>query len=289
MKALAEFVLQGPIQALVVASVLGALSQFILPLALFCGGVIALCVLSRSSIYWTIVVVGTVAAVYISSLFAEGRPGLSFPVVLFLIVPVVLSSLILRSTESQSWSIGFAAVVAASLAIAMRLVTGDVVQWWSDWLEIAVTGVKDAHYQGFESGGPLTMMNGLIAMLLGYATVLSVFIGRWMQALAYNPGGFAKEFYRVRYSVNTLVALGVVLIVVAVLSVEASYDLLLIFSMLFFFSGLAVLHSTVERTGKGNSYVWPIYIMLTIFPPFTVVGIALLGLADIFFKFRKAV
>lgn len=288
MRALAKFIMQSPYQALAAACILGMLSQFVLPLALISCGIIALCVLTRSTGYWLIVALGTALAVYVSSLFVESRPGLGIPLILFLLVPLIVVAKILRVTESQSLSIMVAAVFAAILAISIHVVTGDAAQWWANWLEIAVTGVKDATLQGFETDGTLRLMNGLVAMMFGFAIVSSLFIGRWMQAILYNPGGFAQEFYRVAYPFPILAVLGVVLIVTALFSEAVLYDLLLVFTMPFFFHGMAVLHCTVGMSGRSKNFLLPPYLLLIILPQYAIVGMAFLGLADIFLKFRRA-
>ncbi|CCE23164.1 hypothetical protein [Methylotuvimicrobium alcaliphilum] len=289
MRALANFVMQGPYQALVAACILGALSQFVLPLALFCCGIIALCVLSRSDSYWLIVLIGTALVVYVSSLFVESRPGLETPVVLFLLVPLAASAKVLRVTQSQSLAIMVAAVFAALLAVSIQVVSGDAAQWWASWLEGAVEGVKGATYQGFEADGTLRLMNGLVAMMFGFAVTSSLLIGRWMQAALYNPGGFAEEFYRVRYPIYALGVLGVVLIVTALFSEALLYDLLLVFMMPFFFHGMAVLHCTVDVSERSKNYLLPPYLLLFVMPQYAIVGMAFLGMADIFLNFRKAV
>ncbi|MDO9241775.1 MAG: hypothetical protein Q7U30_17335, partial [Methylicorpusculum sp.] len=197
MKLLASFVIKGPFQAIAVAGMLGALSQYVLPLGLISSGVIALCVLTRKDLEWIIVLSVTVLIVLISQQFVVPRPGLEYPLILFLLGPVVVCAKTLKVTESQSMAVFLAVIFAVITALFVQFASGNAVQWWSDWLKIAVEGVKEANYDGFVQSGTLLLMNGLIGMLFAFAISSSVFIGRWLQASLYNPGGFGREFNQI--------------------------------------------------------------------------------------------
>jgi len=204
-------------------------------------------------------------------------------------VPVVLCAKTLELTESQSLSILVAVICAVILALTIQLVSGDAVQWWADWLKVAVTGVKNATYQGFAESGTLNLMNGLVAMMLVFAAVLTVFIGRWLQAILYNPGGFRNEFILIRFSFLVLAGMVVILLVTAVINESLFKDFILIFTVPFFFQGMSVLHYTVNAMGRSQSYLWPPYLLLIFFPQYVIVGMAGVGLVDIFLNFRKPV
>ncbi|MGR9115189.1 MAG: hypothetical protein ACU85E_05440 [Gammaproteobacteria bacterium] len=287
MNGIANFVMKGPFNALAVAGLLGVLSQFVMPLALLSNAIIALYVLSRRNTEWLVVTVGTMVLVVISSFFVEARPGIGFPLTLILLVPVVMCAKILEITESLSLSILLAVVCAIVLAVSIQLVSGDAVQWWSDWMKVAVTGVKNASYEGFVENQTLNLMNGLVAMMLVFAAVLTVFIGRWLQAMFYHPGGFSKEFTQIKFSFAVLVIMVVVLLVTAVINENLFKDFILIFTAPFFFQGLAVLHYTVNALGRGQSYLWPPYLLLLFFPQYVIVGMAGVGLVDVVLNFRN--
>lgn len=289
MRGMVNFVMQGPFQALAVAGVLGILSQFVLPLALLSNSIIALYVLARRNMEWLAVAIGVSALVIGSSFFVEARPGIGFPLTLILTVPVVLCAKTLEITESQSLSILVAAICAVVLALTIQLVSGDAVQWWADWLKVAVNGVKNATYKGFVESGTLDLMNGLVAMMFVFAAVLTIFIGRWSQAILYNPGGFGKEFTRIRFSFPVLAGMVVILLVTAVINENLFKDFILVFTVPFFFQGMSVLHYTVNAMGRSQSYLWPPYLLLFFFPQYVIVGMAGVGLVDVFLNFRNPV
>ena len=289
MKGIANFVTQGPFHAIVVAGLLGVLSQFMLPLALLSNAIIALCILALRKSQWLVVWLGTVVLVVASSFFVEARPGIGFPLTLILIVPVTLCAMVLKLTESQSLSVLVAVANAVILALTIQLVSGDAVRWWSDWLKIAITGVENATYQGFVESGALNLLNGLMTMMFAFSIVLTVLIGRWLQATLHNPGGFANEFIRIKYSFTVLAGMVVILLVTAVINENLFSDFIMIFSAAYFFQGMSVLHYTVKAMDRGSSYLWPAYTLLVFFPQFAIIGMAGVGLVDVFFDFRNPV
>ena len=281
--------MQGPFQALAVAGLLGVLSQFVLPLALFSNSIIALYVLSRGKTEWFVVLIGTLLLVVGSSVFVVARPGIGFPLTLILMVPVVLCAKTLEITESQSLSVLVAVICAVVLALSIQLASGDAVQWWADWLKVAVKGIKNASYEGFVENKTIDLMNGLVAMMFAFAAVLTVFIGRWLQAMLFNPGGFAKEFTQIKFSFSVLIGMIVILVVTAVINENLSKDFILIFTVPFFLQGMSVLHFTVKAMARSQSYLWPPYLLLLFFPQYVIVGMAAVGLVDVFLNFRKPV
>ena len=198
MKYLAKFIIQGQFRSLITAGVIGGLSQLLLPLSLISSAIVSLYVLRKGEKEGIVVFLGTAAIIYIMSLYVQSRPGLHFPVALILLLPVYLCSRVLRGTESQGYAIATAAACSAIFAFAVQLISGDAVVWWGEWLKTALVGVKGANYEGFEVDGTILVMNGLVSMLLGMATIASVLIARWLQSALYNPGGFKEEFQMIQ-------------------------------------------------------------------------------------------
>ncbi|MBS3952728.1 MAG: hypothetical protein KGZ88_07255 [Methylomicrobium sp.] len=289
MKLLAGFVMKGPFQAIAVAGMLGALSQYVLPLGLISSGVIALCVLTRKDLEWLIVLSVTVLIILISQQFVVPRPGLGYPLILFLLGPVVVCAKTLKVTESQSAAIFLAVIFAAITALAVHFASGNAVQWWSDWLKIAVEGVKEADYDGFLKSGTLLLMNGLIGMLFAFAISASVFIGRWLQAGLYNPGGFGKEFNQIKFTWTHVISMGVVVLLAMLVKERLANDLILIFAVAFFFQGMSVLHYTVAAQDKNKYYLWPPYLLFFVMPHYVVFGMATVGIVDVLLNFRKSI
>lgn len=287
MKFLASYIVRGQFQALSVSVFLGIVSLQILPAAILSAAVVSLYVLRKGHKKALWVLLATIALVYFCSLFLETRPGLSFPLIVALLIPVWISALVLRATESQGLAVTISIGCAALFAISIQLFTGDAVQWWSEWLKIAVSGVKNASYQQFIDSGSINSMNGLVATLLGICSIMSLFIGRWMQAKLYNPGGFAIEFNQLRIPKSFFFIIAVIVLVSAALSRNLMNDLLMVFSVIYFFQGLAILHYHILDKGYSQTLLFPVYLIIFFLPHYAIFGLAGAGVMDTFLNFRK--
>jgi hypothetical protein len=287
MKFLASYVMKGPIHALSVSVLFGLLSIQILPAAVLCASIVALFTLRKGHKNSFILFFATVVLSYLASLFIPSRPGLDFPIVILLLVPVWISALILRATESQGLAISAAIFCAALFAIFIELYSGNAIQWWGKWLETAVTGVKNASYQQFADSGSLTIMNGLIASVLGIGIVISLLLARWLQANLFNPGGFAAEFNNLIIPKKLLYFISLILLICFLINRDLFNDLLIVFSILYFFQGLAILHFYVEKNKFNKSMLLPVYLLIFFLPQYAIIGLAGAGVMDTFLNFRK--
>ena len=214
------------------------------------------------------------------------RPGLAFPLVFALWPPLLLMSEALRKTGEQGRALLVAGGVMLAFVLAMHAFTGDVVAFWHEWLKAAVAAVPGATVKGFEENDTIRLMNGFIALIYGLGLMLSLLLGRWLQSVAFNPGGFAPEF-RALTLPRWLLPLAVLLIWAGGLwDAVLLADLLMIGILLYFFVGLAVLHGVFAVRGWPPRWLLPAYIVLTAFPPQGLAALALLGAVDSFVHFR---
>ena len=287
MRVLVRFILQGRFRAMIIAGLLGGVAQILMPLSLVSSAIVGLVVLRRGEREGFVVLLGVTAIILVINQFVESRPGFDLPVTLLFLGPVFVCASILRITEAQGIAIAAASICAALFAIVIQVYTGDAVSWWGDWLKIVVQGVEGAKYQGFEDNGTLRMMNGLIAMLLSLAVIISLLLARWMQAQVYHPGGFGKEFQvlQIPGRVSTFVAL--LILILAVVQRQLMYDLIIIFGVMYFFQGLAILHHNNKKKGYSTAYLMPPYLLLIFIPHYVFVGMACVGISDLFINYRK--
>jgi hypothetical protein len=116
--------------------------------------------------------------------------------------------------------------------------------------------------------------------------MLALLFGRWLQSLAYNPGGFGPEFRALRLP-RLVLPVAVALVWGAGLwSPVLVADLFMAAILVYFFVGLAVIHGVIAVRGLSWGWAAPVYLALVYLPQFVLAGLALLGAVDTFVNFR---
>jgi len=191
MRALAEFIMRGRMQASSVA-ILGYIIPMLTPL------VVALVTLRKGAFEGTLLLFISLMPGLISLLLSESSPLLIWITLVSLIV-VFIPALLLRITVSLS--LGIIAAVAVSIVIS-----GLAMMFASDRIDelIALMFKGLAEQEGSETLATTMVshnaVSGTIAYILTLNAIMGLLLGRWMQALLYNLGGFGSEFRELRLS-----------------------------------------------------------------------------------------
>ncbi|BAP43079.1 hypothetical protein NJC40_08315 [Pseudomonas sp. 21LCFQ02] len=129
------------------------------------------------------------------------------------------------------------------------------------------------------------VLNGLIAALLQIVSVLTLMLGRYWQALLYNPGGFGREFRAVRLSPIPMLVLVVAMLVgpnfgphMAMLTPLCSVPLV--------FAGLALVHGLVAEKRLGKFWLVGMYVALLLFMQLIYPLLVVLAIVDSLIDFR---
>ncbi|MFI8745583.1 hypothetical protein ACIGKL_10545 [Pseudomonas sp. NPDC077186] len=129
------------------------------------------------------------------------------------------------------------------------------------------------------------VLTGLLAALLQILSLLSLILGRYWQALLYNPGGFGREFRALRLPLpQALLLLAGMLLgpnlgpQLAMLTPLCSVPLL--------FAGIALVHGLVEKGGLGRFWLVGLYITLLLFMQLIYPLLVVLAIVDSLFDFR---
>ncbi len=286
MREIARFIMLGRFHAIGMAAVFGGLSLIFLPLACLSAATAGLVGLRKG--WWDslVVVLVTSGTTLVAASMITSKPGMTFPLVFTLLIPVFVCAQVLRATESQGSVLVLVGIFAAMFVAGMHVLFGDVVTWWQDWLSEAIKGVKGATLEGFEREGTLRLMNGLVALMFGVLCMVSVLISRWWQSLLYHPGGFAQEFRSLRLPIVLLPVTIIVLLLASSISQIFLADLFMVAVMIYFFQGLAVMHGVLAKHSASGWWIAPIYLGLMLMPQYLLTGLALVGAADTIVRFR---
>ncbi|WP_286916938.1 MULTISPECIES: hypothetical protein [Pseudomonas] len=129
------------------------------------------------------------------------------------------------------------------------------------------------------------VLNGLIAALLQVVSVAALMLGRYWQAALYNPGGFGSEFRAIRIPLWPAVLLLACMLIgpnfgpqMAMLTPLCSVPLV--------FAGLALMHGLVKAGKLGKFWLVGLYVTLVLFMQLIYPLLVVLAIVDSLIDFR---
>lgn len=294
MQAFASYIMRGRLQAILVAAAAAMLSLLLPPLTYISSAVIALVTLRRGATEGLVIIAGAALAMMAFAMVTPVHPAQAGMMAAAVWLPVWMLALVLRQTVSLSATLGIAAAMGSVVVIAVYLGVDNPAQVWRDLLEHLI---EQAQQQGELAGADVLSkllmdaaprMTGMLLAALTLGLTLSVFLGRWWQALLYNPGGFGREFYGLRlgrhFAVVTLVALLVSLTGSDWLS-EMAANVLIVTVAAYLVHGLGLIHGFVAAKGLNVGWLLGMY-GLTLLLPQTSLLLAAAAFADSWLDIR---
>jgi hypothetical protein len=209
---------------------------------------------------------------------------------------VLLGTLVLAAQLRSSESWNRVLLVSIALGLVYGVVLGVVFQVPIEAMAQQLEKLLPQLLQGFylqssvEEQARLAaliapVLTGLIAALLQAVSVLALILGRYWQAVLYNPGGFGREFRAIRIPLwPALMLLACMLIgpnfgpQVAMLTPLCSVPLV--------FAGLALMHGLVVRGTLGKFWLVGLYVTLLLFMQLIYPLLVVLAIVDSLIDFR---
>lgn len=274
MQAIARYIMRGRLQAVLVAAGAALLSLLLPPLNYISSAVIALVTLRKGWNEGLIVIVGAALALMLcAGLMPDPLKAVLLAAVIWL--PVWLLALVLRHTVSLSTMVSAAALIGCLIVVGVYVGVDDPAQFWRNALGGLVeqarqqneTVAADALEKMVTSAAPI--MTGMLAAALMLGLALSVFLGRWWQALLYNPGGFGREFHGLRLGRNfALVALAVLAATLAGSgwTGEFAANVLIVIVAAYLLHSLGLMHGVAEAKDINVGWVIAVYALTFIVP-----------------------
>lgn len=298
MQQFAAFIMRGRIQAMLVAVLFGILSlalPILQPLAtVVSGAVIALVTLRLGAREGMFVILGVALGVAALASLIVGNPMPALLLGLVLWLPVWGVALLLRGTLSLALSFQVAALLGGLIVAAIYLLLPDPAAWWREkWDAVMIPAMQQA---GMGDAGQLrqalapvvSRMTGALATAQVVTLLCSLMVGRWWQALLYNPGGFGREFRDLHLG-GALAYPGLAVLGLAFFASGAmggmARDLLLMLVALYMFQGLALAHAVAA--GRPVAWLMALYTLMAIALPFVAVVLAGVGFADHWLNIRS--
>ncbi|MBA1199380.1 hypothetical protein G7011_19940 [Pseudomonas plecoglossicida] len=281
MRALADFIMRGRVQAAVVVAGCAAL-----PLLFWlCAAAGSLVFLRRGFKDASSVIVWGILPALVWWVFGEPRT-------LMVLLGTLGLAALLRAGHSWNRVLLSSIVLGLLYGLILSSVFREPIEALARALEKALPQMLDGLYQQLSVEeqarlGSLVVpvLNGLIAALLQVVSVLSLMLGRYWQASLYNPGGFGREFQAVRIPlVPTLVLLGCMVLGPNLGSALALVTPLC--SVPLMFAGLALLHGLVAQKRLGRFWLVGLYVTLVLFMQLTYPLLVVLAIVDSLVDFR---
>jgi len=292
MRALAEFIMRGRLQASLVAF-LGNLVPLISP------ATVGLVTLRHSLLEGSLVLLWA-SLPALAMFYWSGMNVLLAATSIVALVAVLASAEALRQT--LSWSMALMVSLAASvmmLLLVAMLASGSMAAMVVDLQRVleamkakAETGPESVFYlliAGTAIGLGLeqvsrTFVLGFLSWLTVMHVVVSLILSRWWQALLYNPGGFRTEFHGLR--LDKVLASVLVAAILGCNMIAADYSTWAsLLGVPLLLAGLGFIHHAVQFWQLGVQWLVIMYVGLLVFGPLSMVLIGI-GFLDSFFDFR---
>ena len=281
MRALAEYIMRGRMQAILVVAVAAAL-----PMLFWLSAAAGSLVLLRRGLsdalsilvwgllpalaWWyfgeprtLLVLIGTLGLALVL------RASASWPRVLLLSVGLgVIYSLVLGSQFGEL----ITATVSELQAMLPKMLEGIYEQ---------LTAAEQAKLESLLA----PVMVGLMAAVLQIVSLLALLLGRYWQAQLYNPGGFGSEFRALRLPAPMAIGLLLVMLIAPNFGVELAM-LMPLCSVPLVFAGMALLHGLVTKGKLARFWLVGLYVSLLLFMQLVYPLLVLLAVVDSLIDFR---
>ncbi len=275
MRALAEFIMRGRLQAYLVA-LFGSLLPLLSPAA------ISLVTLSRGLSEGLLVMLWALLPLLVAFYVSEFSPMITLSSIAGLMVVVVASAL-LRLSASWSRTLIFIVVISGVVTKLLDLLFPEQ----ANALELVVADLFRQVQQEQESAfiPGRTFLLGVIGYVIALTSIICLMLGRWWQAMLYNQGGFRVEFHQLRFSLVTAVALfaGVAVCYFAPQEYSSWAGLL---GLPLLLGGIALVHHSVAFYQLGVHWLAIFYVGLFMVGPMSLILVGL-GFLDSIMNIRS--
>lgn len=296
MSALAQFIMKGRNQAILVVSFFTILSWLLSLASLLAAAALALPTLRLGPREGLIVMVGALPAVAVSGYFLMGNALEAAGFALIIWVPVLLVSWVLRLTANLSVAVSSAVGLGSLSVVGFYGFVDDVAGFWKNQFQVILKPILEQQAQlGSDASITMTLdvfsryATGSVAAGSILSVLMSVLLARWWQAGLYNPGGFRKEFTALR--LNRWLATGLVVLTTLILMMGNDVGVFLANLVLPLFvgamlAGFSLVHAKLSNNPSGRFWLTGLYIGIMFVTPLIIL-IAFAGIADSWLDWRR--
>lgn len=282
--------MRGRTQAIIAASTLALFSLKFPPISILSLAAVALVTLRLGAVEGIYLQIGAGMAAALLGFFALDNYQFALLYALLLWLPVWLIAVILRVSRQLSMAVEVAVFIGMLGVAGFYLFVGDPPTLWAGFLEVMVkqTSAPVADMQDWIDNFS-RYMTGMFAAGAVFSLLFGLFLGRWWQALLFNPGGFKQEFLQLNTSpklaISSIVVLAVAFFAGGTVS-EVAWNMVILLFVLYTVTGTSVLHVVFAQT-KMSRYAVPMFYITLFLLPQVLPPVAVIGLIDAWLNIRK--
>ncbi len=291
---LARFILKGPSQAALVAASMAILGLAVPPAAWISAAAIVLVTLVNGPKSGLLTTALSLLGAGIFAFLIFSTPQIAVVFVLLAWLPAWMIASVLRQTVSLAYSLQVLTVMSLLAVILVYAMVPNIGELWREPLDIMVEQLAQqsedftlAELKQTEDW-VIKFLPGLFASSLMFGTMLSLFLGRWWQAVFYNPGGFGKEFRSLNLGkASAMCAIVIMLVAIFANSVFGLAMVAVVF-VLYSMQALALLHAVIKIRQLNAAWLFFVYLTM-FFVPQVMLLLILAGFADPWLDIRQRI
>lgn len=281
MRILAEFIMRGRMQAIIVMVLAMAL-----PMMFWLGAAAASLVLLRRGLNdaFSVIVWALLPAV-VWAFYDDPRPILA-------LLGALAIAHILRITGSWAKALLASLLLGVFFAWMLGAAFAQPLAALAEELNTMAPKMLAGLYEQLSAEDKLQLqgliipvLTGLMASVLQLLCILSVVLARYWQAALYNPGGFGQEFRALRLPAVIMFPLVFGMLFAPSLGIQAAF-LTPVCSVPLLFTGLAVVHGLVAKYRSGKFWLIGVYLGFVLFTQLIYPLLVVLAIVDSVFDFR---
>ncbi|MFO7640316.1 MAG: DUF2232 domain-containing protein [Candidatus Competibacteraceae bacterium] len=295
MKSIATCIMRGRSSAVLIAATTAVLFWLFPPFLIVSGAVVALVTLRHGPAEGALLVALAGLGATVLTTLVVGAPWPMVQILAVCWLPLWILALVLRATVSLARTLQVAAAMSLAGVLGFYGVLGDPAIWWE-----GVLGRWERELAALAPTADRSTLNQVLELLKGWApfmsgqmvsaallfVVLGLLLGRWWQALLFNPGGFRPEVHELRLG-RPLALLMLALFGAALLTGWMPLtNGVLVLGTLYTVQGVALAHALVFKLQLSSAWLLLFYLLL--FPLLSQLVMAL-GIADAWADFRGRV
>ncbi len=288
MKAFANWVMKGRMQAVIAATVLAILGLLVTPLALFSVAVVALTVLRQGWREGALVVGSALLAIGGLGGLLFDKPLATVLIGLILWLPAAVLGGVLGRSGSLRLALEASALGAALIVGVQYLLISDPAAFWSDALNEALRQRVDPATLATVNVAELVdmlagWMPGGIAATWFLGTAGALMLARYWSALIDRPGAFGEEFRELRFGRWLLILVPLLFVLGVLISGDRPGligQLYLIGMVVFLLQGVSLVHALVAIFGASLAWLVGLYLLLIFVAPQGTTLVSVVGYVD---------